>query len=153
MWRMTDHIMLNGQSARLAADWAEETLLDWLRFARGLGGARHGCGLGLCGACTVLLDDQAVRACTMPAAAALGRRVTTVEGFDSPAQRAVLQAWEALAVAQCGHCQPGQMAQAAAALQAGATPAEAEAQLATVQCRCGTQPRIRAALAYARGRA
>jgi aerobic-type carbon monoxide dehydrogenase small subunit (CoxS/CutS family) len=99
--------------------WLEhETLLSYLRFQLGLAGVRFGCGVGLCGACTVLLDGRAARACTLPAIGALGRRVITAEGFGPAggAPAAVLRAWEELAVPQCGYCQSGQMAQAAALL-------------------------------------
>jgi aerobic-type carbon monoxide dehydrogenase small subunit (CoxS/CutS family) len=150
---MTIALKVNGQPATLPADWAGETLLDALRWRLGQAGVRFGCGIGRCGACTVLVDGEALRACSVPAAAAAGRRVTTTEGFAAAggAPAAVLRAWEELAVAQCGYCQPGQMAQAAAML--GATPrpeaATAEAAMAGVLCRCGTAPRIRLALARA----
>jgi isoquinoline 1-oxidoreductase alpha subunit len=146
-------MMVNGRVAKAPSGWEEETLLSFLRFHLKLAGARFGCGVGVCGACTVLLDGAAVRACTLPASAALGRRVTTAEGFAGAGgpPAAVLRAWEEAAVPQCGHCQPGQMAQAAALL--GATPRPApdviEAAMAGVLCRCGTQSRIRAAVARA----
>ncbi|WP_240046980.1 (2Fe-2S)-binding protein, partial [Paracraurococcus ruber] len=143
-------VVVNGQAADLPPGWEEETLLAFLRFHLRLAGVRFGCGAGLCGACTVLLDGRAARACTLPAQAAAGRQVTTAEGFAAAggAPAAVLRAWEELAVPQCGYCQSGQMAQAAASLaRRPRLPPEAlEAAMAGVLCRCGTAPRIRAAL-------
>ncbi len=146
----TAELVVNGQRAVLPAGWEEETLLSVLRFHLRLAGVRFGCGIGLCGACTVLLDSEAARACALPAAEAAGRRVTTAEGFAAAggAPAAVLRAWEELAVPQCGYCQSGQMAQAAALLSVRPRPASeaVEAAMAGVLCRCGTAPRIRAAL-------
>jgi isoquinoline 1-oxidoreductase alpha subunit len=143
-------IVVNGQALPVPLGWEAETLLSFLRFQVRLAGVRFGCGAGICGACTVLVDGQAERACTMQATAAIGRRVTTVEGFAAAAgaPAAVLRAWEDLAVPQCGYCQPGQMAQAAALLAAQPRPAPeaADAAMADVLCRCGTAPRIRAAV-------
>ncbi len=141
-------IVVNGRAAVLPEGWEEETLLSFLRFHLRLAGVRFGCGVGLCGACTVLVDGRAERACTTLALAATGRRVTTVEGYAAAggAPGAVLRAWEELGVPQCGYCQSGQMAEAAAALAGRAGPAAAEAALAGVLCRCGTAPRIRKAL-------
>jgi aerobic-type carbon monoxide dehydrogenase small subunit (CoxS/CutS family) len=146
----TDAMTVNGRAATIPPGWEHETLLSYLRFQFGLAGVRFGCGVGRCGACTVLLDGRAARACTLPAVDALGRRVITVEGFAPAggAPTAVLRAWEELAVPQCGYCQSGQMAQAAALLAERPRPGrdDAEAAMAGVLCRCGTQPRIRAAL-------
>jgi isoquinoline 1-oxidoreductase alpha subunit len=149
----TGEVVVNGRAAVLPPGWEEETLLSFLRFHLRLAGVRFGCGVGLCGACTVLVDGTAERACALPATAAIGRRVTTVEGFGAAggAPAAVLRAWEELAVPQCGYRQPGQMAQAAAVLAARPRPAPAvvEAAMEGVLCRCGTAPRIRAAVARA----
>jgi isoquinoline 1-oxidoreductase alpha subunit len=146
-------VEVNGRAVPLPSGWEEETLLSFLRFQLGLAGVRFGCGVGLCGACTVLVDGAAERACVLPATAAIGRRVTTAEGFAAAggAPAAVLRAWEQLAVPQCGYCQPGQMAQAAAVLSARPRPAPkaVEAAMAGVLCRCGTAPRIRAAVSRA----
>jgi len=154
-------VVVNGQAAALPPAWEEETLLSFLRFHLRLAGVRFGCGVGLCGACTVLVDRQAVRACATLASAVAGRRVTTAEGFEAAggAPAAVLRAWNELAVPQCGYCQSGQMAQAAAVLATRPRPAPAatEAAMAGVLCRCGTAPRVRAALdratAFLEGRA
>lgn len=146
-------VMVNGQRATLPPEWEEETLLSFLRFRERLAGVRFGCGVGVCGACTILLDGQAARACTMPASAASGRQVTTAEGFAAAggAPAAVLRAWEEIGVPQCGYCQSGQMAQASASLAAQPRPTQAaiEAAMAGVLCRCGTAPRIRAAVVRA----
>jgi len=146
----TGDVVVNGRAAPLPPGWEEESLLSFLRFDLRLTSVRLGCGVGLCGACTVLVDGQAARACLVPSAAALGRRVTTAEGFAAAggAPAAVLRAWAELAVPQCGYCQPGQMAQAAATLAARPRlpPPAVEAAMAGVLCRCGTAPRIRAAL-------
>jgi isoquinoline 1-oxidoreductase alpha subunit len=147
-------VVVNGRAAALPVGWEEETLLSFLRFHLRLTGVRFGCGVGLCGACTVLVDGRAERACATSALAAVGREVTTVEGFAAAggAPAAVLRAWEELAVPQCGYCQPGQMAQAAAALAERPDSEAAEAALAGVLCRCGTAPRIRLALSRAAAR-
>lgn len=145
-----DVMTVNGTARSLPPPWRDETLLAFLRFGLGLAGVRFGCGVGVCGACTVLIDSRAQRACTLPAQAALGRHIVTVEGFASAggAPAAVLRAWDDLAVPQCGYCQPGQMAQAAAALAQRPRPTDAaiEASMAGVLCRCGTAARIRRAL-------
>jgi len=146
-------IVVNGRAAAMPAGWEEETLLSFLRFHLRLAGVRFGCGVGLCGACTVLVDGAAERACMLPATAAIGRQVTTVEGFSAAGgvPATVLRAWEELAVPQCGFCQSGQMAQAAALLARHPRPGPevVEAEMAGVLCRCGTAPRIRAALGRA----
>lgn len=146
---------INGRAVPIPDEWADETLLSFLRHRVGLSGVRLGCGVGLCGACTVLLDGQAARACTITtaAAAALGRGVVTAEGLTGAgaAAVAVRRAWEEVGVAQCGYCQCGQMAQAAALLaqRPALSSTEIEAGMAQVMCRCGTQPRIRVALVRA----
>ena len=147
------NVEVNGRPAAVPPGWEDETLLSFLRFHLCLAGVRFGCGVGMCGACTVLVDGIAERACVLAATAVIGRSVTTAEGFGAAggAPAAVLRAWEELAVPQCGYCQAGQMAQAAAALSARLRPApEAlEAAMAGVLCRCGTAPRIRIAIARA----
>lgn len=146
----SSEITVNGRPVAVPPGWEEETLLSVLRFHLRLAGVRFGCGVGLCGACTVLVDGAAERACLLPAGAAAGRRITTVEGMASAAgvPAAVLRAWEELAVPQCGYCQSGQMAQAAALLAGNPRPAPAavDAAMSGVLCRCGTAPRIRAAI-------
>ncbi len=124
---------------------APDTPLLWvLRDTLGLTGTKYACGAGLCGACTVHVDGAATRACVLPASAAHGRAITTIEGLSPDgARHPVQQAWIAEDVPQCGYCQPGQIMAAAAFL--AATPAPDDAQIrasVTNLCRCGTYPRI-----------
>jgi isoquinoline 1-oxidoreductase subunit alpha len=135
-------------------DLAPETPLLWaLRDALDSTGTKFGCGMGLCGACTVHLDGAAVRACTVPVSAVEGRVVTTVEGLSPDGTHPVQQAWLAEQVAQCGYCQAGQMMAAAALL--AETPRPTDAQIdAALQgniCRCGTYQRVRRAIHRAAG--
>ena len=145
---------VNGQSAQLAADPAMP-LLYALRDLAGLTGTKFGCGMGLCGACTVHIDGVPVRACLTPVSAAKGKRVTTIEGLAQGGELHPLQAaWIEHKVAQCGYCQAGQLMSAAALL--AKTPAPNDAQIdAAMQaniCRCGTYPRIKAAIKTASAR-
>ena len=152
-----EQMTVNGSAVPIPDEWAEETLLSFLRYRVGLAGVRFGCGVGLCGACTVLLDGQAERACTITAGAAAvaarGRGVVTAEGLTGAgaAAVAVRRAWEEVSVAQCGYCQCGQMVQATALLaqRPALSSTEIEAGMTQVMCRCGTQPRIRVALVRA----
>ena len=124
-------------------------LLWALRDVAGLRGTKFGCGLGLCGACTVHLDGKVTRACSTPVAAAQGRAVTTIEGMEADSVGQALQtAWRDLAVPQCGYCQAGQIMAAAALLRAKAQPSDADIDQAMSGniCRCGTYIRIRAAI-------
>ena len=127
-----------------------ETPLLWaLRDHIHLTGTKYGCGAGLCGACTVLLDGAAVRSCSTPLSAAAGKKLTTIEGITrEPAGLAVQAAWRALDVVQCGYCQSGQMMSAVALLAAKPRPTDADtdAAMAGNLCRCGTYVRIRAAI-------
>ena len=144
---MTTPLTLNGQDLELDAD--PDTPLLWvLRDELGLVGTKFGCGMGLCGACTVHVDGEPVRACSTPLAAAAGREVTTIEGATDEVARAVIDAWIAHGVAQCGYCQPGQVMSAIALLRDTPRPTDAEvdAAMAGNLCRCGTYPRIRAAV-------
>jgi len=124
-------------------------LLWFLRDIANLTGTKYGCGMALCGACTVHLDGQAVRSCVMPVAAAVGKKVTTVEGVvDDEVGHAVQAAWQRLDVVQCGYCQPGQIMSATALLHTNKKPSDAaiDAVMAGNVCRCGTYMRIRAAI-------
>jgi aerobic-type carbon monoxide dehydrogenase small subunit (CoxS/CutS family) len=140
--------------AEQTVDVAPDTPLLWvLRDALGLTGTKFGCGLGLCGACTVHLDGRAVRSCSTPVSEADGHQVITIEGL-SPAHPHPLQAaWIAEEVPQCGYCQPGQIMAAAALLATTPRPTEAEidAAMAGNLCRCGTYVRIRRAILRAAG--
>ena len=147
---------VNGRAQELDVDPATPIL--WaLRDTLGLAGTKFGCGVAVCGACTVHLDGQAVRSCVTPVAAAAGRRLTTVEavtGGGDPVGDAVLAAWVKHDVAQCGYCQSGQIMSATAFLKSlpkGRLPsaAEIDAAMAGNLCRCGTYARIRAAVADA----
>jgi isoquinoline 1-oxidoreductase alpha subunit len=124
-------------------------LLWFLRDIANLTGTKYGCGMALCGACTVHLDGQAVRSCVMPVSAAVGKKVTTVEGVvDDEVGHAVQSAWQKLDVVQCGYCQSGQIMSATALLHTNQKPSDAaiDAAMAGNLCRCGTYMRIRAAI-------
>ncbi|ALX15195.1 (2Fe-2S)-binding protein [Burkholderia cepacia JBK9] len=127
----------------------EDMPLLWvLRDRLKLTGTKFGCGKGLCGACTVHLEGQAVRACLIPAAAANGRHVTTIEGLSPDGRHPLQLAWVAEDVPQCGYCQPGQLMQAAALLKGG-QPVDDAAIVSAMSgniCRCGTYARIHRAI-------
>src|SRR6059036_1868540 len=123
-----------------------------LRDVLGMTGTKFGCGMALCGACTVQLDGQAIRSCVTPVAAAAGKKITTIEAIgETPAGKKVQQAWLALEVVQCGYCQSGQIMSASALLAKNAHPSDADidAGMSGNICRCGTYPRIRAAIKQA----
>ena len=130
-------------------------LLWVLRDVVGLTGTKFGCGIALCGACTVHLDGQPIRSCVTPVAAATGKSVTTIEAIgETAAGKKVQQAWLDLDVVQCGYCQSGQVMAAAALLARKPHPTDADidAGMAGNICRCGTYPRIRAAIKRAGAR-
>ena len=126
--------------------WA---IRDYLKLT----GTKFGCGMALCGACTVHLDGQPIRSCVTTAAAAVGHKVTTIEGLGTPAGEAVKAAWIALDVPQCGYCQSGQIMAAAGLLAQNAQPSDADidAFMGGNICRCATYVRIRAAIHQAAG--
>jgi len=144
----TIEFRLNDQPTRIEAE--PDTPLLWvLREQLGLTGAKYSCGEGLCGACTVHLDGEAIRACITPVARVAGRRVTTIEGLaGAEPLHPVLQAWLDERVPQCGYCQPGQIMTAAAMLKAVPAPSDEQIDevMSRVLCRCGTYPRIRKAI-------
>jgi isoquinoline 1-oxidoreductase alpha subunit len=147
-------ITVNGRRHEFEGD-AAMPLLWYLRDELGLTGTKFGCGVAACGACTVHLDGQAVRACVTPMSGVAGKTVTTIEGLDPEGDHPVQQAWREHGVPQCGYCQSGQIMQAAALL--ADTPAPSDAQIDQAMagniCRCGTYMRIRAAIhAAAAGR-
>ena len=148
-------MQLEVNGAAMQIDAAEDTPLLWvLRDHLGLTGTKFGCGMALCGACTVHVDGQAVRACVVPIAAVAGKKITTIEGVGaSQAGKAVQEAWLALDVAQCGYCQTGQIMSAAALLSSKPKPSDADidAAMSGNLCRCGTYTRIRAAVKQAAG--
>ena len=129
-------------------------LLWVLRDVIGLTGTKFGCGMALCGACTVQLDGRPIRSCVTPVAAAVGKRITTIEGIGAtPGGKKVQQAWLDLDVVQCGYCQSGQIMAAAALLASRPHPTDTDidAAMAGNICRCGTYVRIRAAIKRAGG--
>jgi isoquinoline 1-oxidoreductase alpha subunit len=130
-------------------DVAPDTPLLWvLRDVLNLKGAKYGCGIGACGACTVLVDGRAVRSCTTHVGSVAGQHITTIEGLSPEGQHSVQRAWDALDVAQCGYCQAGQIMAAAALLEHNPHPTDADIDTAMSGnlCRCGTYPRIREAI-------
>jgi aerobic-type carbon monoxide dehydrogenase small subunit (CoxS/CutS family) len=143
---------VNGVRVALPRPLREATLLAVVRDHLGLKGTKFGCGIGLCGACTVHVDGEAVHSCQMRAGEAEGRRVTTIEGLAAgqPPGRLhpVQEAWIAESVPQCGYCQPGQIMSAVAFLAKNPHPSDAAIRRAMNGnlCRCGTYPRIRRAL-------
>ena len=143
-------LLVNGAERSFEGD-EEMPLLWYLRDELGLTGTKFGCGVAQCGACTVHVDGTAVRACVTPVSAALGAAVVTVEGLSQDGNHPVQVAWRDLNVSQCGYCQPGQIMQAAALLKD--TPHPSDTDIDSVMsgniCRCGTYPRIRAAIKQA----
>jgi isoquinoline 1-oxidoreductase alpha subunit len=144
-------IVVNGEERAVDAP-ADVPLLWILRDELGLTGTKFGCGVGLCGACTVHLDGRAVRSCQVQLGAVGAARVTTIEGLSPSASHPVQRAWLAEQVPQCGYCQPGMIMAVAALLAEQPKPSEAlVAERITNLCRCGTYPRIRRAIARALG--
>jgi isoquinoline 1-oxidoreductase alpha subunit len=144
---MSTTFVLNGVSTTLDADPAMP-LLWAIREVAGLHGTKFGCGMALCGACTVHVNGEAVRSCVMPLSTLAGKQVTTIEGLTSPQSRAVQSAWIKLQVPQCGYCQSGQVMSATALLEKNAAPTDADIDGAMNGniCRCATYNRIRAAI-------
>jgi isoquinoline 1-oxidoreductase alpha subunit len=138
---------VNGQIHDIDADpqmpllWAVRDLLQ-------LTGTKFGCGMALCGACTVHADGSAIRSCVTPVSAVAGKKITTIEGLSARGDHPVQRAWLELDVVQCGYCQPGQIMSAAALLAHNAQPSDGDidAAMSGNICRCGTYQRIRAAI-------
>jgi aerobic-type carbon monoxide dehydrogenase small subunit (CoxS/CutS family) len=140
-------ITVNGKV--MDVDAAPETPLLWvLRDHLGMTGTKFGCGMALCGACTVHLDGAAVRSCVLPVAAVEGKSITTIEGLSVGRSHPVQKAWLEIDVPQCGYCQSGQIMSAAALLSVNPSPSDADidAAMSGNICRCGTYPRIRRAI-------
>jgi len=132
-----------------SVDLPPDTPLLWaLRDTLDLKGAKYGCGIGACGACTVLVDGRATRSCMTPISAVVGASITTIEGLSPDGTHPVQAAWEQLDVPQCGYCQSGQILAAAALLSHTPHPTDAQidAAMSNNLCRCGTYPRIRQAI-------
>jgi aerobic-type carbon monoxide dehydrogenase small subunit (CoxS/CutS family) len=138
---------VNGREIDVVA--AADTPLLWvLRDHLGMTGTKYGCGMALCGACTVHVDGMATRSCVLPLAAVEGKRIATIEGLSADRSHPVQQAWLELDVPQCGYCQSGQIMSAVALLERSPTPTDEEIDVAMSGniCRCGTYPRIRKAI-------
>jgi isoquinoline 1-oxidoreductase alpha subunit len=140
-------ITINNQM--VSVDAASDTPLLWvLRDHLGMTGTKFGCGMALCGACTVHIDGAATRSCVLPLSAVAGRSITTIEGLSKDRSHAVQKAWLEIDVPQCGYCQSGQIMSAVALLKANPKPndADIDAAMSGNICRCGTYPRIRKAI-------
>jgi isoquinoline 1-oxidoreductase alpha subunit len=144
---MSTTFVLNGKPTTLDAD-PKMPLLWAVREVAGLPGTKFGCGMALCGACTVHLDGKAIRSCITPLSVVAGRQVTTIEGLQSNPAKAVQAAWVELQVPQCGYCQSGQIMSATALLEQNPAPTDADIDGAMSGniCRCATYSRIRAAI-------
>jgi len=146
-------LTINGETRSVDAE--PRTPLLWvIRDGLGLTGTKFGCGMALCGACTVHIDGKAMRSCITPVSAAAGKKITTIEAVGaSPLGRKVQAAWTELDVPQCGYCQSGQIMGATALLAEKPHPTDADIDgaMAGIICRCGTYPRIRAAIHKAAG--
>jgi isoquinoline 1-oxidoreductase alpha subunit len=141
-------LSLNGKAQSFDGD-PDMPLLWYIREELSMTGTKYGCGMALCGACTVHLDGQAVRSCVTPVGAAAGKQVTTIEAVDrKQVGQAVQAAWRKHDVAQCGYCQSGQIMSATALLSANKKPSDADidAAMSGNVCRCATYVRIRAAI-------
>jgi len=140
-------LIVNGKRSQVDAP-ADMPLLWVIREKLSLTGTKYGCGMALCGTCTVHLNGQPVRSCTTPLSAAAGKRITTIEGLSAKSDHPVQKAWIELDVPQCGFCQSGQIMSAAALLGKTPNPSDddIDAAMAGNICRCGTYQRIRAGI-------
>ncbi|NCT97376.1 MAG: (2Fe-2S)-binding protein [Comamonadaceae bacterium] len=147
---MTTALNVNGRDLSVDAD--PDTPLLWvLRADLKLTGTKFGCGVALCGACTVHANGQPIRACVTPVSAVAGQAITTIEGIEGPEIAALRAAWTAVDVVQCGYCQGGQLMSACALLKSNPRPDDTaiDAAMSGNLCRCGTYQRIREAVALA----
>jgi len=148
---MSFDLTINGQRRTVDAD-GDTPLLWVLRDALGLTGTKFGCGAGLCGACTVHVDGQPIRSCSLPLEAAAGSEILTIEGLSPDRSHPLQQAWIAEQVPQCGYCQSGMIMAAAALLKETPKPSDDDIAAAmTNLCRCGTYPRVERAIKRAAG--
>jgi isoquinoline 1-oxidoreductase subunit alpha len=140
------NLSINGETRAVEAD--PDTPLLWvLRDHLGMTGTKFGCGIGQCGACTVLFDGAATRSCLMPLQAVAGAKITTIEGLSPDSGHALQRAWLDINVAQCGYCQAGMLMAAAALLREHPNPSDEQIDAAMTNiCRCGTYHRIRSAI-------
>jgi isoquinoline 1-oxidoreductase alpha subunit len=146
----TYSLKINGQTKRVDVD--EETPMLWvLREHLHMQGTKYGCGVAMCGACTIHLNGNAVRSCQLPVSAVGNKEIMTIEGLSELGNHPVQKAWIELDVAQCGYCQTGQIMSAAALLRSNPNPTDAqiEASMSGNLCRCGTYLRIKEAIQYA----
>jgi len=143
-------LRINGTAHTLDVE-PEMPLLWALRDHVGLTGTKYGCGIAQCGVCTVHVDGKPVRSCTTPVASVVGREVTTIEGLSPDSKHPVQRAWVEHTVPQCGYCQSGQIMAVVALLASTPEPSDSDidSALAGHLCRCGTYPRIRAAVHHA----
>ena len=142
-------ITINVNKQNYSIEAPLDTPLLWvIRDLLGLTGTKYSCGIGVCGSCTIHLDGEAHRSCSIPVANVGGRRITTIEGLSEKGNHPIQLAWIEGEVAQCGYCQPGQIMSAAALLARNPNPSDEEinAAMASVLCRCGTYQRIRRAI-------
>ncbi len=155
MPRMSTRFTVNGKPVTVTSE--TDTPLLWvLRDELGLTGTKFGCGMGLCGACTVHVDGEAMRSCATPVAGVAGKKIVTIEGLSPNGTHPLQRAWLAENVPQCGYCQPGQIMSAAALLarkKGKLTDADIEDAMSGNLCRCGTYQRIRKAIHRAAGEA
>jgi isoquinoline 1-oxidoreductase alpha subunit len=144
---MSITLNINGQDHSIDVD-PQMPLLWVIRETVGLTGTKFGCGIAQCGNCTVIVDGNAVRSCNTPVAAAAGKTIRTIEGVSENNDHPVQQAWQELSAPQCGYCQSGQIMSAVALLEKSPDPTDNEIDKAMAGniCRCGTYPRIRAAI-------
>lgn len=139
-------LTVNGRSYSLDVE-AEMPLLWVLRDHLNLLGTKYGCGISLCGACTVHVDGEPVRSCSLPVSAAVGKKIVTIEGLSKTGLHSIQEAWIEHEVPQCGYCQPGMIMSAAALLAKKPQPTDTEIDAAmTNLCRCGTYARVRKAI-------
>jgi len=145
-------LTVNGKARQYEGD-PQMPLLWYLRDLLDLTGTKYGCGMGICGACTVHVNGEAARSCVTTLGDAAGKRITTIEGLAANADHTVQKAWKALSVPQCGYCQSGQIMQAVALLQEKPKPTDHDIDEAMQGnlCRCGTYQRIRQAIKMAAG--
>jgi isoquinoline 1-oxidoreductase alpha subunit len=144
---MTFKLIINGRS--ITVDVPGDMPLLWvIRDVLNLRGTKYGCGIAVCGACTVHINGEAVRSCVTPISSVAGKSITTIEGLSNDGSHAVQQAWIDAGVSQCGYCQPGQIMSAAALLAKYPHPSDAQIDAAMNGniCRCGTYLRIRQAI-------
>ena len=147
-------IALTVNGTEHSVDVSPDMRLLWvLRDILGLTGTKFGCGMSLCGACTVHLDGEPVRSCIIPVSIAAGKNITTIEGLSTDGRHPLQQAWVEHQVPQCGYCQTGMIMSAAALLKKKPRPTDADINEAVTNiCRCGTYVRIRAAIHTAAGK-